>query len=187
MATMADGTWQLGIGDPTPLGWITVFAYAAAALLSWRCHLAISARLTTRFWVLLTLAMVALGVNKQLDLQTAFTYLGRAAAHAQGWYEQRRPLQVLFIGVVAVGSVAALGVLLRLARPLAPGRSLALCGAMFLVGFVLIRMTSLEHVDSFLALPLLSLSMNGVFELGGIACVALGALIELRATAGTRQ
>ena len=187
MATMADGTWQLGIGDPTPIGWITVIAYAAAALLCWRCHQAISARLVTRFWVLLTLAMVALGINKQLDLQTAFTYAARAAAHAQGWYEQRRPLQVLFILAIAVGSVATLGLLLRLARPLTPGRVLTLCGSMFLAAFVLIRMTSLEHVDTFLALPLLSLSTNGVFELGGIACVALGALIELRATAGARQ
>jgi hypothetical protein len=184
MATMADGSWQIDIGDPTPLGWITVAAYTLAAVASWRCHGAIGARLATRFWMLLTLTMAALGINKQLDLQTALTHVARTAAHAQGWYERRQPLQVVVVALFAIGGVAALGVLLRLARPLSPGRTLALCGGVFLAAFVLIRLTSLEHVDLFLASTVVSLSMNGVLELGGIACVFLGAVLELRAAPG---
>ena len=186
MATIEDGSWQIGIGDPTPLGWITVAAYAVAALASWRCHAAQGARSANRFWLLLTLAMAALGINKQLDLQTALTVFGRAAAKAQGWYEQRHPVQIAFIGGVAVAGMVTLGALLRLAWPLAAGRALALCGVVFLAVFVLIRASSFNHVDQLLSTQLLGLSVNGVLELGGIAGVALGAWLD-RHAATTRR
>jgi hypothetical protein len=67
MAAGPDGRWEIGIGDPTPLGWITVAAYAAAAVLAWRN--AGAARRTAvphSFWIALTALMLALGINKQL-------------------------------------------------------------------------------------------------------------------------
>ena len=49
----------------------------------------------------MTWLVCALGVNKQLDLQTLFTQLARDLAMAQGWYEERRRYQVAFI--IAIG------------------------------------------------------------------------------------
>jgi hypothetical protein len=89
MAAGPDGRWEIGIGDPTPLGWITVAAYAAAAVLAWRN--AGAARRTAvphSFWIALTALMLALGINKQLDLQTWLSQAGRDLAIAQGWWEQ---------------------------------------------------------------------------------------------------
>jgi hypothetical protein len=106
MAAGPDGRWEIGIGDPTPLGWITVAAYAAAAVLAWRN--AGAARRTAvphSFWIALTALMLALGINKQLDLQTWLSQAGRDLAIAQGWWEQRRAVQAVFIALLAAGAV----------------------------------------------------------------------------------
>ena len=82
------GSWSPGIGDPTPMGWITVVGYLAAAWLCFR----VGGRLEVRtayperhLWRILTWGLLVLGVSKQLDLQSALTELGRTLAHAQGW------------------------------------------------------------------------------------------------------
>jgi hypothetical protein len=91
-AAIRDGQWRPGIGDPTPLGWATVVAYLAA---SWACCRAAAAerrsahrgRNSTRpFWSSLGLLLLLLGLNKQLDLQSALTAFGRRLAREQGWY-----------------------------------------------------------------------------------------------------
>ncbi|HVZ33497.1 MAG TPA: hypothetical protein VG963_13790, partial [Polyangiaceae bacterium] len=111
LVTGADGRWHPGIGDPSVLGWLTVVAYFVAAVLAFRAlrvHLGRARRggasaqagdelLLARFWGLVLAAMILLGINKQLDLQTLFTEIGRDLAHAQGWYETRRRYQVAFI------------------------------------------------------------------------------------------
>ena len=48
-----------------------------------------------RAWRSIAIAFLALGVNKQLDLQTALTEVGRVLANSQGWYAQRQSVQVV--------------------------------------------------------------------------------------------
>ena len=115
------GVWHLGIGDPTPAGWLTVGVYALAAALSWRASRRASAEADidpsagreASFWRLLALGLLLLGINKQLDLQTLFTEVARQLAHAQGWYEERRRYQRIFIAGIGLLGVlsAALGAL----------------------------------------------------------------------------
>ena len=108
--TDADG-WHLGIGDPTAVGWLTVAAYFFAAFLSWKA--AGRARAPggwppqAVFWVGLAALLVMLGINKQLDLQTWFTLAAKRAAQSQGWYENRRIVQFLFILALGAGSLFA--------------------------------------------------------------------------------
>jgi hypothetical protein len=52
-----------------------------------------------RAWRSIALAFLVLGLNKQLDLQTALTEAGRVLANVQGWYDQRQIVQVAFIAV----------------------------------------------------------------------------------------
>ena len=49
------------------------------------------------FWMGLAALLVFLGFNKQLDLQTAFTFLAKDFAKATGWYENRRIVQGLTV------------------------------------------------------------------------------------------
>jgi hypothetical protein len=188
LSTTADGRWQPSIGDPTLMGWLTVAAYASGALLAFQSaqraareaalgsHSSTKAAQTktiARFWRALALLLLVLGINKQLDLQTLFTQLARDLALAQGWYEERRRYQVLFIAVVSVlGLLGTLGLAFAL-RKVARRIWLALLGIGFLVSFVLIRAASFHHVD--LLLRAGPVRLNWVFELTGIGLIALAA------------
>lgn len=184
LAVTVDGRWQPGIGDPTMMGWITVAAYMVASVLCWSVGRAAgrgpstSARVgggQVLVWYILTAFTLALGINKQLDLQSLLTVWGRQMAQSQGWYGQHRIVQWWFIismvGTVLAGLVA-LAWLSRGSRW--PGR-LALVGAVFLTGFVLIRATSFHHVDQMLGLRLAGWRLNWLLELGGISCIGLSA------------
>ena len=73
-------------------------------------------------WNALAVGLLLLGINKQLDLQTALTELGKILAARQGWYEHRQRVQIDFIiGVVLVGGLAdRLGPPARRAEPSPP-------------------------------------------------------------------
>lgn len=181
----ADGRWRPGIGDPSPLGWTTVAAYAVAAWLSWEAarRAARTARTVARlapvhaadqralaaFWTGACALLVLLGVNKQLDLQSLLTQVGRDLAIAQGWYETRHRVQVAFVaGLAGLCALAGAGVAWWLRRVL--GRIAGpLLGLAAIAVFVIVRAASFHHVD--LHLRGGPLPLNLVFELGGIVLV----------------
>src|SRR6478752_323958 len=103
---MTHFNWSPKIGDPTIGGWVTVMLYLLTAGSCW-----ISARELVlediasnerRAWWAISALFLALGVNKQLDLQSALTEAGRVLASVQGWYAQRALVQLAFIVVVAI-------------------------------------------------------------------------------------
>jgi hypothetical protein len=155
----------------------------ALALLGQRRRLAAlpQAVRMSALWKTLAVGLLLLGINKQLDLQTALTEFGRILASKQGWYEQRQRVQVDFIiCVVVVGAWLICSVLLLAGRNL-PRLGLALLGIVFLCCFVAIRASSFHHVDRLLGADLGGLKINWLMELGGIALVGLGAYGERRA------
>lgn len=186
LATMDDqGHWRFGIGDPTLIGWLTVAAYASATLgclAVWRADRKASreGRLASpKFWMILTLLLLFLGINKQLDLQTLLNDFGRRTAKAQGWYAQRRIYQVIFIAAVTIAGAIAIGVFSWMGRRQWRRNLLTLIGIVFLYVFVLIRASSIHHVDVMLQWTWMGWKWNWILELGGIAVVALGALLAL--------
>ncbi len=123
--------------------------------------------------------MAALAVNKQLDLQSALTAMGRCVAQGQGWYDARRGVQALF--TLAVGAVSLVGLVLLAAtmrRHLARSWA-ALIGAGFVAGFVLVRAASWAHVGALLNVPVGGMRMNHVLENAGPLLVASNALVLL--------
>jgi hypothetical protein len=171
------GRWSPGIGDPTIVGWVTVVAYAAAAYLCWRVlqrrHGLPSAE--RKVWRMLYVATIALGINKQLDLQSALTEVGRIALHARGWYEQRQLVQLLFIASVATGGVVAIRWILRFAREAPRGTRVALYGFTSIVVFVGIRAASFHHIDRFIGFDVGGVRMNWLLELAGLIVLCVGA------------
>jgi len=169
-------SWTPKIGDPTIGGWITVALYLLAAGSCW-----ISARKLglgdvsrsneRRAWWVISALFLALGINKELDLQTALTEAGRVLAHYQGWFEQRQVVQLAFIALVAIVClIAAITLLLWTRRAPSPTR-LALIGTTIVLGFVLIRAASFHHVDQFIGQKILGLRWNWVLEMSGISLV----------------
>jgi hypothetical protein len=171
---MHEFNWSPGIGDPTIGGWLTVVLYFWAVYSTWK-----TANLEWRFggsshtWRAISIMFVALGINKQLDLQTAFTELGRIIAFEQGWYGQRQIVQIWFIvGVAATCFLVAIALLI-LTRNAAPPTWLALVGMTIVLAFVLIRAASFHHIDRFIGERILGLKWNWVLEMGGIAVVII--------------
>jgi hypothetical protein len=173
MATGPDGRWVIGIGDPSPMGWITVGAYVVAGALALR-NLS-SARRTgvpTSFWITLAVLMFALGVNKQLDLQTWFGQTGRDLALAQGWYEQRRYVQFTFIVLLAVGAAAALWWARQRWASLWREYRWCFVGVALLLVFIVIRAATFHHADKLFTLDIGATTLGRALEIVGVLAVA---------------
>jgi drug/metabolite transporter (DMT)-like permease len=184
LAAVEGERWRPGIGDPTVLGWVTVAAYFLAAvacgLAAWREPTPDGTRRPparpSRFWLALAGLMVALGINKQLDLQSLATQIGRDVIKDWGLYSERRELQYGFILAVALVCAGALAAFLWAARRTFKRRWPAIAGMLYILGFVVIRAASFHNVDAFLGARLGGLKWNWILELGGILIVAMAAL-----------
>lgn len=180
MSTSFDGRWHPGIGDPTPIGWITVVAYGGAALLCFLCQRKSAPGPHRQFWWLMALAMLLLGINKQLDLQTWFTEVGRDMAREQGWYARRRWVQMVFIAWLLLAAVAARGWLAKRLVDLDRYAHRAGIGLLVLMVFVVVRAASFHHIDKLLWLTFEGMRFNALLELSGIALIALAAIGRLK-------
>jgi hypothetical protein len=126
-------------------------------------------------WLGLASVLLLLGINKQLDLQTALTEMGRILSRAYGWYEIRRRVQLVFIFLVAAIGLLTFRAVALLARGELRSLRSVLTGTLFLVCFVTIRAASFHHIDRFLGADIGGFRMNWIIELGGIAFIAAGA------------
>ena len=172
--------WSPGIGDPGFAGWLTVVAYAVAAVFS----LTLATRrdrqsLERTFWAVAGAGLLFLSVNKQLDLQSFLTAAGRCTAQMQGWYDMRRTVQVDFIvGLIAMAIIGGIGVFWLLRRTIRR-TGIALLGLVWITGFVLVRAVGFHDVDRMIGFRLAGMRLNWVFELGGIAVFILGCFVAL--------
>jgi hypothetical protein len=175
--------WRPGIGDPTVAGWVTVALYFVAVVVCWKASRSLLLEQRERHvWQFIATLFIALGVNKQLDLQSAFTEIGRMAAAQGGWYDRRQIVQLAFIKGVGATCVAIALAMLFWARAASASCWLAILGTAIVLGFVLIRAASFHHVDIFINETALGLRWNWIIEMGGISIVTAAALIKLNIT-----
>lgn len=181
----ADITWRPGIGDPNPTAWIiTVGYFVVCGLCVWagwkerENRDRASEKLIPQFWFVLAGLLFFLGWNKQLDLQTLFTQIGRDAARDEGWYQNRRPVQAVFVVIFGLLGAAAVGAGIYFMRDVWKRYRVAYTGIIYLGVFVVIRAASFHHIDTVLYhLPVMKYWVNTILELGGIGIVAYGAVM----------
>jgi hypothetical protein len=176
------GRWHPAIGDPSFMGWFTVGAYVACAVLAFfaaRAHLP-NDRRPFVFWSMVSMLMLVLAINKQLDLQTLLTEVGRQIARYQGWMEQRRVVQFWFIVLLSFLAIAGFLGSAFFLRIGFRRFTLAFIGLFFLLSFIIIRAASFHHVDEILHTRILHLKMNWILELSGISIVLTAAAVDLR-------
>lgn len=184
--TCAFTQWSPGLGDNNLMGWLIVLAYLVAAVFSMRAAVVIAGleaadRRERRFWWIAGAIMLFLAVNKQLDLQTLVTQIGRCHAQLSGWYDMRRIVQRDFIlAIVAAGAVMLL-VLAFLLRGILERVWPALLGLAFVCLFVVVRAASFHHMDALLGTWVFGVKMNWLLELPGPILVAGVALRRRRA------
>ncbi len=192
--------WPPFPGDPTLLGWTATAGYALAA---WLCVRAgrqaqakesvhhddddASRRTQQIFWFSIALLMAAMGLNKQLDLQTLLTNISKEVAHAQGWYEHRRIVQAAFASTLALVIATVMGLVLWKTRRLYADHITALFGLGLLAGFVVLRAVHFTRTDELLGIGLSASRGKWALELGGIVCIALCAWRHARHASHTES
>jgi hypothetical protein len=179
--------FQIATDDTSILGWLTVVVYLIGAVL---CGMtAVRAKHIFRdpytrqhqfIWGLLTITMVFLGFNKQLDLQTPFSHLveevGGVELHGGG-----DPIQYWLIGGLGlIGVGTTLGLLWYMRRVWRHYWLLAL-GMLFIARFVFVRAAGFYGVE----LPPLSqftggIQVNWLLEFLGATVIGVAAGIHLR-------
>lgn len=183
----AHAGWTPSIGDPNIMGWVTVAVYAACALVA--LHLWVrnpfhgpGASRERLFWGGVCLLMAFLGVNKELDLQTLMTVIGRCHAQLNGWYDERQAVQRGFIRTMALSAfLLALGIIWFLRASLRRN-ILAVVGLAFVLGFVVIRAAGFHDVDKLISTEVMSIRVNWILELSGLVLILLNALPRIRHT-----
>jgi hypothetical protein len=131
-----------------------------------------SETLLPTFWFALCGVLVFLGFNKQLDLQSCFTQVGREMAHSEGWYENRRIVQVIFIVILGLIGLAIIAGSYWYIRGAWRRYRMAFYGIVTLVFFVIVRATSFHHIDIFLQSTFGGIAFNHILEVGGILFIA---------------
>ncbi len=181
------------IGDPRAGAWLIFFSYFAVSVLCARAfqvaligsQLAAdypnperrlkdrqaAYRASFRFWGLVIALFVFLGINKQIDLQTWLTEVGRQIAMAQGWYDQRAMVQTIFVLTTAVTGVVVLSVLLKLTRDLLPRHVLAFVGLASLAVFLMVRTASFHALEDVVHFEIVGMRLSWYLEMAGIVCV----------------
>ncbi len=175
------GRWSLGLGDPHFVGWATVVVYfiaaVACALVAMRGAFPASSHSRERmFWSTAATFLLLLAINKQLDLQSLLTALGRCVAVEQGWYDVRGVVQRRFVTALLLGGVAALVGIGLLMRGTLARTSLAIVGLAFVGVFVGVRAISFHQVDALINSRALGLRWNWLLELPGPLLVLTAAL-----------
>lgn len=120
--------------------------------------------------------MAALTINKQLDLQSLLTALGRRVAQDGGWYDARRTVQRAFIIAIILAAGGVLGLMLLHLRRATGWVKLAGVGLTFLIVFVTTRAASFHHMDAMIGAEWAGIRVNHVLELAGTTLIAVGAI-----------
>jgi hypothetical protein len=174
--------WRPGIGDPTWIGWITVTAYVAAIFFCLRTALQARKKINgtqiepSAMWFACAVVLLLFGVNKQLDLQTAFIQFGAQMAMNEGWYEHRRQVQVAFALLLGAAMAVALFIAGRRQREFFQRHPLTLVGGILLATFTFLRSALFNHVDEAVGVNLGEGEWMDIFELIGIGCFIVASL-----------
>ena len=186
-------------GDATISGILLTIAYLLCAALCWRGakRSAVSpdvgvkavelARTRRQFWIGAAILLLALGLERQLNLLGLVTDHGRAWLVRGDVYDERRAFQLpLILGIAGTGGVG-LAVALIAHRRAGWPIALALTGLAFLLTFVVVRAVSFHDVDGWLHRPWLGIAATHLIEMGGIALTAVAAFAFSAAVEGEHR
>ena len=178
--TCTQSRWSPRIGDPGLWAWATVAAYALCAVLALRVALRSDPGRERQFWIMMTLLTALLGVNKELDLQTAITTMARCTAQLQGWYQDRRIVQSQFIIGLLAATLTGFALGLYLMRRHLVRNGAAILGLATVACFVAVRAVGFHHFDRLINTRLMGVSFNFMFEVSGLILIALNAAVLQR-------
>ncbi len=172
----------INFDDHSFFGWMTVLAYFLTSIRTgYKAKAALHHGKDVIFWLLLTGMIIFLGLNKQLDLHTNLTEVLKEMAKSQGWYGERRKLQVLFIVVLGL-SVPIIFLFLRvMLADLWKRYKSIFAGVILLMVFIVIRAASFHHVQLLLYQNIGVIRFYQLLELLAIAVIFMGTFVKVNA------
>ena len=169
--------------DPTIGGWLIELLYFIVSVSCWRSarKLALnyaSAPFEHHVWQAIAALFFALCITRHFGLETALTEASRKLAFLEGWYNQRRGVQLAIIVLMAISFIFAEILLMIWSRnkSLTASATLALMSATFVMAYLIIRSISFHSVDQIVGERLLGLSVNWILQLGGIGVVLMASV-----------
>jgi hypothetical protein len=183
LGVVVNGHWRPEIGDPTIIGWLTTVLYLTSAglcgIYAWHSNKIFINHIRNHliFWWTLTVVMLLMAINKQLDLQSLLILVVKKAAVNQGWYSQRHTVKIYFVTSISICSFFLITCLIWTYRHVLRHYGLILCGITLLLTFIVIRAGS-HNVKIFGWEPK-KIRIHNILEIGGITCIGASALIGI--------
>jgi hypothetical protein len=181
--------WLSRSGDTTFWSWVITFLYAITMGFAVYYVVKIKGKESgdKRFlWICISLFLIGMGINKQLDLQIVLTMAGSFIAEHQGWYEQRRLIQKIFTIGFLIGISAAGGVILFRIRRIIRQSIVELAGVAILVFFAVIRAGSINHLNKAIVFEQEKVSHIHGLEFLGLAVILFAVLFHLKKNSGKK-
>lgn len=170
--------WWAFAGDPLISGSVFMLSYGLAA---WQI-LRVAARSDGRerqYWRLCGWLFAFQVLNTNLDLHGMIFTTGRCLAKAQGWYEDRREVQMwLLFGLAMLIVLVLLLVLTLFARNIF-GDLILTTGMVIALGFTLVKGINFHGLERYYAGLYGPFRGADLIELSGIALALLSALARL--------
>jgi hypothetical protein len=166
-------------GDPLLSGTLFMIAYGITALLILRAAHPAPAR-ERGFWRLCGFLFLFQLANTHLDLHALVWTGGRCLAHAQGWYDHRREIQVMFLALVAVMIVLLLLVVLKLFYRNILQNLLLTAGVTLALGFTLVKGVNYHGFEQVLNRQMGPFYIADLIEFSGIMLALAAAVLRLR-------
>ena len=184
----AVGNWSPAIGDPSFMGWFTVYSYyftAVVFFLKLFIQRVKQQRQERIFWLFMCISMIVLGVIKQFNLLQAVDEILRIIARSTGWIEERRIIQAVVM--IIVGVVSLLTIIHFMRKSAAGHHKITTIGFYYLLLFVMFRGISLHQYESLLRYKILGARVNWIGELLGIYWVCVSTFLTFKTIAPSRQ
>lgn len=167
--------WKFGIGDPTFEGWAISLLYLLTAILSFRKYKSHHRqnRPDYQLWGIISFLLFFLSLNKQLDLQTIVSDVGRWIAINLEMMEQRHIFKRVFILSIFILGLIISVLLRKNIYNFIRSEKVTFLGMLTLLTFIFLRATSF-HIfsDSFNGI-LLNLHFFQIMEISAIAIIAI--------------
>ena len=184
-ANCAAEAWAPGFGDRDLYGYVMTVVHLVAAGLAvtvalYGPFLSRARRSERWLWGIGAAVLVALAINKQLDLQSMLVATARCVARGQGWYENRRVYQTEVILGLVIAAAIVVPALIYVLRKAVVGNFAFVLSMSALVAFVLLRAISFHHLDVVFGTNVLSFRLHRVIEVIALTVVILVAAVRLR-------
>jgi hypothetical protein len=171
--------WMDIWGDPWLSGSIFMISYGVTALLIFKAARQAAAR-ERLYWRLCGSLFLFQVVNTNLDLHALIWTTGRCLSHAQGWYDQRKEIQIaLLVGLALFVAIILFIVFIAFFRNIFRNILLTL-GVAIAIGFTLVKGISYHGLADFYGRPVGPFHVADLIEYSGILLAFIAAVLRLR-------